>query len=197
MHVLDIIIGIIAAVLVFNGIRRGLIGEIFRLTAMIAGCFIAFLYYQEVAALAPLRFLTLHASIKNGIAFFLIYLVCLIAIIALGWIVRKAVHLTPLVWVDRLTGGVIGLFKALLIAYVACLSISSLPVKRIRSDFNRSVVYSTFTRLPQELSLRSLLLKRGDLRRLFFSKEQPDLNSLHRKFEKFRTAVDSVQRSPK
>lgn len=194
MHVLDIILGIIAAVLIFNGIRRGLIGEIVRLAAMITGVTVAFLYYREVVAATPLRHLSVHTAIKNGIAFFLICLLCMMVIIAIGWLIRKVVHLTPLAWIDRLTGGLIGFLKALLIAYVACLSISSLPVKQIRSDFNHSVVYKTYSRLPEEMSLRNLLQKRTYLRMMFEKTDQPDLDSLHRKFNKFRAVVDSVQK---
>lgn len=196
MHVLDVILGIIAAVLVFNGIRRGLIGEIVRLTAMIAGCIVAFLYYQEAASMVPLRHLAVPSPVRNGIAFFLIYLLCLLAVIAAGWVVRKAVHLTPLAWVDRLTGGAIGLSKALLIAYVACISISSLPARQIRNDFSRSAVYKAYTRLPKAFSLRSLLRFRTDLRQLVAATDRPELDSLHQKFDKFKAAVDSVKSMP-
>lgn len=160
MHTLDIIVAVLATFFMLTGIKRGFIGEIIRLTAMIGGCMVAFFYYHDLALKRPFLHLPLQTSIKNGIAFIAIYVLVALAIIAAGWLIKRVVHLTLLGWLDRLLGGVIGLLKASLFAYVICLSISSLPIRRVQTDFKSSVVFRTFTALPKGLTLRSLLQKR-------------------------------------
>ena len=136
-----------------DGVRRGLIGEVIRLSAMVIGFFIAFLYYHDVASLPPIKSLPLQINIKQALAFVVIYLLCALAIITAGWFLKKLVHFTMLGWLDHLVGALIGLLKVMLIAYVICLSISSLPIRRIKRDFNNSLVYRSFRALPKGLSL--------------------------------------------
>lgn len=195
MHALDILLAVIAVVFIFTGIKRGLIGEIIRLTAMIAGCVVAFLYYHQLAAHAPIRHLPIQPSIKNAIAFILIYIACVLVIIAVGWVIKKAVHLTPLGLIDRLAGGVIGFLKTLLIAYVVCLSIASLPLKKIQSDFKNSVAFSIYQSLPETLSLKSLLKKKAKLSTINNKKPSPpkEIQEVKQKFETFKAAVDSAK----
>jgi uncharacterized membrane protein required for colicin V production len=197
MHALDLLLAIIAVVLIFTGIKRGLIGEIIRLAAMITGCFVAFLYYHQLAGNAPIRHLPVQLPIKNGIAFILIYAACVLAIIAIGWVIKKAVHLTPLGLIDRLAGGAIGFLKALLISYVVCLAISSLPIKRIRSDFKNSVVFSVYRSLPETLSLKSLLKKKEKISTIITKKPSPpkEIKEINRKFDTFKAVVDSAKKA--
>ena len=196
MHVLDILLAVIALVFVFTGIRRGLIGEIIRFTAMIAGCVIAFLHYHRIAAVAPVKQLPLPPHIKNGVAFILVYIACVLAIVAAGWLIKKAVHLTPLGLVDRVAGGAIGLLKAFLIAYVACLSIASLPVKRIHADFRASYAYKTYSALPDFLSLKNLLKQKAKINTIFEKKPSPEkIHGVKKKFDDFKAVVDSAKKA--
>ncbi|MBN1307432.1 MAG: CvpA family protein [Chitinispirillaceae bacterium] len=193
MHALDIIIAVITAFLIFTGLRRGLIGEIIRLSAMIVGIFVAFLYHQDAAMRSPLRHVPLQPEIRNALAFIIIYCLCAVAIIMAGLLIKKIVHLTPLGWIDRLVGGLIGFLKGLLIAYVACLSISSFPVRRIRNDFNHSLVYRGFTALPKGFALKSLLHSRARLRTIFDKNPPPQIDTMRNTFTKFKAAVDSAK----
>lgn len=193
MHALDILISIVAIVFVFTGIKRGLIGEVIRFSAMIVGCSIAFMYYNDLALKTPLHSLPIQPQIRAGLAFILIYAVCAFAIIALGWVIKKAIHLTPLGFVDRIVGGCIGIFKTLLIAYVACLSISSLPVRRIQNDFSKSIVYKGYKSLPKALSLKSLLKKKNNFRNIFKKAPTEPITNVQKKFKSFKATVDSAK----
>ncbi|MBN1761236.1 MAG: CvpA family protein [Chitinispirillaceae bacterium] len=199
MHAFDILLAIIAAVFIFTGIRRGLIGEVIRLAAMIAGCIVAFLYYHRLSAIAPISKLPLQLHIKNGVSFILIYIACAAGIITIGWFIKKVVHLTPLGLVDRLAGGIIGLLKVLLIAYVACLSIASLPLKRIRTDFRHSIVFRTYTALPDSFSLKSLLQKKSKVTTIFgggsLSSPNKEIKEAKKKFDTFKAVVDSAKKA--
>ena len=179
MHVLDIIIAVITALLIFTGLKRGLIGEVVRLSAMIVGIFIAFLYYQDLAMHPPLRLIQVQPVIRNALAFIVIYCLCAVAIIIAGWLIIKIVRLTPLGWIDRLVGGGIGLLKGSLIAYVICLSISSFPLRRIQNDFNNSLIYRGFKSLPKGFCLKSLLHNRARIRTMFDKKPSPQIDNVH------------------
>lgn len=193
MHALDIIFAAIAILFTIIGIKRGLIGEVVRLVAMVAGFFIAFIYYDDFTRHTIISKLPLQTELKNAVSFFIIYIVCLLAIIGIGWIIRKAIHLTPLGIVDRIAGGTIGILKATLIAWVVCLSISSLPVKRVQTDFKTSIVYRTYKSLPKPLSLKSMLKLRNQLRTIFPKHPAPKIGAVQEKISKLRDAVDSAK----
>ena len=193
MHLLDIILAVIGIVFIFIGLKRGLIGEIIRLAAMITGCFVAFLYYHDLALRNPLKNIPVQIQIKYALSFIVIYLLCAVAIIGIGWFIKKIVHLTPLAWIDHLAGALIGILKTLLITYVICLSISSLPARRIKNDFHRSVAYRTFSRLPKSLSLKSLLHQRENLRTIFRKQPPKRIDTLRDKIDRFKSEVDSAK----
>jgi uncharacterized membrane protein required for colicin V production len=144
MHTLDIFFVIAGIFFIIVGIRRGLIGELFRLVALIAGFVIAFLYYAEVAKLCHFK----PPYFANSLSFTLIFVITALAIIGAGWCVKKIVHLTPLGWVDYFFGGTIGLFKCAFIFWVICLSLASVPPSKFILGLHRSVVFQTYQKLP-------------------------------------------------
>jgi membrane protein required for colicin V production len=165
MHTFDIIVLVITAFFVVIGIKRGFVIEIFRLIAMIAGFVFAFLYYSDIKLLLPLGKLPLQA--QNGISFVLTYIVTAIVIIAIGWLVKKIIHFSMLGWLDRILGAGVGISKALLIVWVACLSIAAVPSERVRNDFGKSISYRFYRRLPNGLELESISSIRNAIRKIF------------------------------
>jgi len=171
MHTLDIIFLIISSIFIIIGIKRGLIGEVIRLSAMIFCFIVAFLYYPDLAARLSLAKIPL--SIKNGISFLIIYIVTALVIIASGWGFKKIIHLTVLGWIDRVFGAAIGFLKAVLIAWAFCLSVSSFPLKRIENDFGKSLVYRLYKNLPHPVKLNGIIKYRSALKKLK-EKEKPE-----------------------
>ncbi len=149
MHTLDILFIIAAFFFVIIGIRRGLIGELFRLTALVLGFFVAFLYYPEIANLCRFK----PAYLQNAVAFTLIFLIVALAVIGIGWLLKKIVHLTPLGWVDGFFGGVIGFLKTVLIFWVICLSLAVFPPGSFILRLHRSLVFQTYKKLPPGMKL--------------------------------------------
>src|SRR5664279_672487 len=114
MHTIDILFFIACLFFIITGIRRGLIGEIFRLLALVAGFCAAFLFYAEIA-----RYISFGKPyFPNALAFIVIFLIAALSIIGIGWIIKKIIHLTPLGWADYLFGGILGLAKATFIFWV-------------------------------------------------------------------------------
>jgi uncharacterized membrane protein required for colicin V production len=157
MHALDILFIIAAGYFVVIGIRRGLIGELFRLIGLVAGFLVAFLYYPELAGLFRINPVTL----RNAMAFTLIFIAVIFAVIAAGWLLKKAVHLTPLGPVDSLLGGALGGAKAVLIFWVICLSCASLPPSKFVRDAHRSLVFQAYKKLPPAISIQGLMKMRA------------------------------------
>jgi membrane protein required for colicin V production len=172
MHTLDIILGIITLVLVIVGIKRGLTGEIFRITALVAGFIIAFLYYNEITPLLGSLKIALH--IKNALAFFLLYIAVALLILLIGWLVKKVINMTVFGWFDRLLGAGVGFAKALIIAWAVCLSVSSLPTK---NDFTKSVVYTNYKKLPKNFHLTAVLKTKETIRSLFEIKRNKTIDN--------------------
>jgi uncharacterized membrane protein required for colicin V production len=164
MHIIDILFLAAAGFFIFTGTRRGLIGEVFRLAGLAAGFAVAFLYYKELAGI--FRFNPPHAA--GALAFTVIFLAVLLAVIATGQLLKKAVHLTPLGWVDSVFGGAIGGAKAVLIFWVICLSLSSFPQSKFAGGVHHSIVFQTYKKLPPAVKLSGLMKKRAR-----FKKEAP------------------------
>ncbi len=165
MHTFDIIVLVVTAFFVIIGIKRGFVIELFRLIAMIAGFVIAFLYYSDIKLILPLGKLPLQA--QNSISFVLTYIVTVVVIIAIGWLIKKILHFSMLGWLDRILGAGIGLSKALLMVWVACLSIAAIPSERVRNDFGKSIAFRTYKSLPNGLGLESISSIRNAIRKVY------------------------------
>ena len=170
MHTFDIIILIIISIFVIIGIKRGFIVEVFRLFAMIGGFVIAFIYYKDISHFIPLSKIPLQ--VLNGIAFVLLYIATAVGLLCIGWGLKKLIHFSLLGWIDRLLGACVGICKALLIAWVACLSISSFPLKRIQHDFGKSFIYRYYKHLPSSFELDGITKVRDTLRKIAASEKQ-------------------------
>jgi uncharacterized membrane protein required for colicin V production len=157
MQILDILFIAAAAFFVFTGSRRGLIGEVFRLAGLAAGFIAAFLYFQKLGNLFGFS----QPQVANAIAFTIIFLAVLLAVICTGMLLKKAIHLTPLGWVDSLFGGVIGGAKAVLIFWVICLSCAALPPTKFISGARRSIVFQIYKKLPPTAKLAGLIKTRA------------------------------------
>lgn len=162
MHTFDIIFSAFALIFIAIGIKRGFIGEVIRLIAMIGGFFGAFLYYNDFSTL--IQFIKIPAYIRNALSFTILYVAIALSIIGIGWIIKKIVHLTLLGWLDRLLGAALGFLKTVLLAWIICLSISTFH--KIEINFNKSVVYSIYKSLPSTMRLSELTRTRANLRKL-------------------------------
>jgi membrane protein required for colicin V production len=191
MHTLDIFFGIAAAFFVFVGVRRGLIGEIVRLVALVAGCVVAFLYHPELARIIKLS----SPYLSNGLSFILIYLATALAILGGGALLRKVVRLTPLGWIDYAFGGLIGLVKVLIIFWAVCLSFSTFPLAVKRMNLNRSIVYAAYTKLPALMKANEIIKIRESLKKNVDKEVPKSLKNAQQNIDTFRNKVDSAKKA--
>jgi len=113
MNSLDIGVLIIFILFLARGVWIGLVRQLASLFALILGFLAAGRYYRQFGAVLesyiPSRFSFL---LTYALLFLLVYL----AIIGVGWGLRKVMSVSLLGWFDRLMGGLFGLSKAVLLA---------------------------------------------------------------------------------
>lgn len=159
MHTLDILFVVIALVFVIIGIRRGLVSELFRLIALVAGFLAAFLYYPKAAA-----FLTfVPPPVSLTFAFIVLFIVTALIVLAIGWVIRKMIHLTPLGWIDHLFGGAIGFLKTVFLFWILCFAFAMFPLRIDKMILHRSTVFQIYKKLPGCLKPAGLIRLRKTL----------------------------------
>jgi len=108
--IIDIILAGLMILAIIKGFRKGLVMAIFSIVAFIAGLLIAIKFSSVIAA----EFAPLNRWVPF-ISFFLLFLVVSWAVKTLGHLVKKAVQLIMVGWLDQL-GGII--FYGLLYVFI-------------------------------------------------------------------------------
>ncbi len=116
MNILDIGILIIVALTTFRGFFRGIIQEAATLFGIIASFFLASFYYKELASWLG-RYYPHHSLLAGIFCFILIFVLSFFLFHFFAIIIRKAVHLALLGWLDRVLGGLFGLIKGAVIVF--------------------------------------------------------------------------------
>jgi len=106
MNWLDIVIIVVIALSVFNGLRSGLIKMLFSVAGIIVGIILAGRFADDFAGV-----LTFIPDDWAKIAAFAIILVAVMIVAwILGTVLSKLISLVLLGWVNRIAGAVLGLF---------------------------------------------------------------------------------------
>ncbi|MBD3322654.1 MAG: hypothetical protein GF350_16250 [Chitinivibrionales bacterium] len=190
MHIFDILVLIIAALFIIFGIRRGLIGEAVRLVALVAGFAVATAGYRSFYT--TLDFIPFSDSAKLVCAFLILFFATLLVVFTLGWIIRKIIRLTVLGWVDRISGGCIGLIKAFIVTWIFVLSVSSSPFAQIKKRLDGSTTYSLLEKFPPQLSVPYIETTKKSLEKFIDGTPMKTIRNVQHKVDSFRTKVDSA-----
>jgi membrane protein required for colicin V production len=109
MNWLDIVISVILVVVLFLGLKAGLIKMVVSSAGLVLGIFLAGRFYQILADI-----LTFISS--DRVAAVVGYIIILFAVIIISslvaWFLGKIVSIILLGWLNRLSGAVLGLFIA-------------------------------------------------------------------------------------
>jgi uncharacterized membrane protein required for colicin V production len=191
MHTLDIIFTVACVFFIIIGIRRGLVGESFRLLALLTGFSAAFLFYTEASCY--LHFNNRYAA--HALSFVIIFIIAALLVLGIGWAIKKIIHLTPLGWIDYFFGGAIGLVKAVFIFWIICLTFASFPGTLKKTKVDHSLVFSTYERLPRTLKNDAILRLRDTLKKRFDHEVPAQLRKTEAQIEKLKNQVDSVKQT--
>lgn len=116
MNTFDILVIIIFGFCLIRGIFRGLVKEFSSIIGVLAGYYAANSYYPYVA-----KFLSQWVSVVDYsrlIGFLVVFIGVFLIISILGVIIKYLMSIAFLGWVDRISGGIFGLIKGLLIISV-------------------------------------------------------------------------------
>jgi len=161
----DMVIGVLAIIFGILGAKRGLLSELFRFAAFVAGFFVAFLYYRDLQGV--MGNFAQNKQFVAATAFIILFVAVFILVTVIGYLLRKFTDAVMLGWVDNVCGLIFGLLKVGVIAWAVCLSIASLPVKKIHAEFDRSVVYKGYKAMPKSFSLDAM----EDMRRSILGRD--------------------------
>jgi membrane protein required for colicin V production len=105
MNWLDIVLLVLLAISIFNGLRRGLIKTAFSIAGVIIGVILASRFYDDISGWFGFGSNTAFSIF----AFILILVLAMLAATLLANMIRTAASAVLLGWVDRLGGAIIGL----------------------------------------------------------------------------------------
>lgn len=133
----DTVVAVILTLSLVYSIIKGMIREIFSLVAYVGGYLMAVKFKGGVADI--LLKTVGNKTAADILGFVLVFFACSIVIGLVGRAVRNVVHsATALSWVDRLTGGVIGVAKGVIILTVLMFPLKYFP------DVNRDLTRDSF-----------------------------------------------------
>lgn len=110
MNIIDLVIGLLLLIALFNGWRRGFIMQACSLVAIVAAIFLAAEFGEAVGTA-----LNLSPSLRSVGGFAVVLVVALIAISILSRVVRGLLHWVGLGIFDNLLGVVIAVAKYMLV----------------------------------------------------------------------------------
>ena len=145
MNWIDIVILCICTVLVLLGIKRGLIDQIFSAAAIIGGILCALIFYDIAGELLVRHEIIGNRSIANITGFLVLFIFAYIVIQVLGWLTSKLAGTLKLGWLNRISGGVVGLLIGVLLSFLF-ISVVNLFSDDENPSVKRSILVPYITR---------------------------------------------------
>jgi membrane protein required for colicin V production len=127
MNSLDIGILLIATLFFIRGIFRGFVFELVTVVGLILGYIISITYLSLLAGYFLSFFPTPPQSIVNLISFFLLFVGTNLLLRMVANIITKTLKIAMLGWLNRLLGGVLGMFKSIIIMSILVFIIDLIP----------------------------------------------------------------------
>lgn len=126
MNSLDVVIVFIVGISIFLGVKKGLIKSSFSLLALLLGIVIASKLYINGANI--LGKIIHNPNVANIASFVAIFLLVAILLTFLGIMLKRAIRLVQLGWIDRLGGVAFGFIRSAIIVGVFLLLITKYPI---------------------------------------------------------------------
>jgi len=168
MNWIDITVYVIIIFFVLIGMTRGLVRQVFSISALVGGIIIGLIFYDVFAAIFIKDNLVRNESIANVGAFLIVAFISYLIIQILGWLTTKLIGTLHLSWLNRLGGAVLGIIIG---AIAALLFTSSLTLFISEKDpvYTNSVtipyINETYETIKKQLpeDLRESLVKSREL----------------------------------
>jgi membrane protein required for colicin V production len=125
VNALDILISLIAGFCIVRGIFRGIVKEITSIVGVFVGFYTAYTYYPLVAKWLSKLITITNRSYLDIMSFFLCFTIIFLAIGFVGVILKQLCKAAVLGWADRILGGTFAAVKAVLIASVLLVALTT------------------------------------------------------------------------
>lgn len=109
MNWIDLTVYIIIIFFVLIGTTRGLVRQVFSISALVGGIIIGLIFYDVFAAMFIEDSLVKNESIANVSAFLIVSFLSYLLIQILGWLTIKLMGTLHLSWINRLGGAILGI----------------------------------------------------------------------------------------
>ncbi len=140
MQIVNGILIAILAVATITGFVKGFFAQVLELAGMVASSVLAELMGWGLAGFLHTRW-GVPYSPALVISFLVIVVVGIVASHLIAKVVRQAIHMTILSWVDRFTGAVLGLILGMVVASLLISVSLEMPIpKPLRANVERSSV---------------------------------------------------------
>ncbi len=121
MNWIDLTVYIIIIFFVLIGTTRGLVRQVFSISALVGGVIIGLIFYDVFATMFIKDNLVNNQSIANVSAFLIVSFISYLLIQILGWLTTKLMGTLHLSWINRLGGAALGI----IIGFIAALLFTS------------------------------------------------------------------------
>ncbi len=163
MHYFDILFAGLGLVFFIGGFRRGLIGEIVRLAGVIVAFALALSWYSRVYMYAS-EWIQISPHTLTALSFIGVFIAVLCLVLAAGWFLRRLVRETVFGGIDRIFGGILGVLKIAVIAWVFVASVHASPFSGTKESLSNSRVYSLLKRIGPGLKVPHIAIPRDAVR---------------------------------
>lgn len=126
MNIFDIVVGIVAVLFLFKGLKRGLFVELAGFVALFLGLWLSYSYYEFISAQYVSQYLDWSEESLQIFSFFVLFIIVVSLVHLLAKLITGFLNIIALGLVNRLFGGLFGLMKLLLLLIVFYLSLDYL-----------------------------------------------------------------------
>jgi len=149
MNTVDIVLGVVLLLFVINGIYKGFIKNFFHLLGLIASVVLIIHIGPMVKDLVISQF-GLNEIVAVVISYACIFLIVMIVVKIVARILKSVVDMLSLKWLNRLLGGVFGLFNGVLILTILVIVINLSPFATEFDEFSQQSIVLTNVKLLAE-----------------------------------------------
>lgn len=141
MFWIDILTVIVAFLLIYKSYQQGLLNSAVRLIGLILGIVIAANLGSWASDVLSLQF-NWTRQVTDIVGYILIFLIVILAVQALGFLLRSIIHAIKLGWLDRIGGLLFGALKAAIIISLIFWLLMAIPSDTLGRDIReRSFSY--------------------------------------------------------
>lgn len=123
MNIFDIVVGIIAILFLFKGLKRGLFVELAGFVALFFGLWLSYSYYELVSSQYLSQYLDWSEETLQVFSFFILFVIVVTLVHLFAKLITSFLKIIALGLVNRLFGGLFGVMKLVLLLIVFYLSL--------------------------------------------------------------------------